>query len=103
MQTTFPVLLSDAMVAIPLLMSTIVNAFPALAGGDYIIQWLGVRNCWLRQIQTVTQPILSAGACDFGTSRSARQHFWVTPLTHKEVRGKMHNILHKLGEVDEYR
>jgi hypothetical protein len=36
MHTTFPALLSDAMVAIPLLKSTIVNSFPAqTAGGLY--------------------------------------------------------------------
>jgi hypothetical protein len=33
MQTTFPLLLTDAMVAIARLMRTIVNNFPALAGG----------------------------------------------------------------------
>jgi hypothetical protein len=38
MQITFPALLSDAMVAIPLLISTIVNSFPML-GNSSLICW----------------------------------------------------------------
>jgi hypothetical protein len=51
MHTIFPALLSDAIVAIPLLMSTIVNSFPALAAGglydttDYAMLSGLVSNC----------------------------------------------------------
>ena len=38
MQITFPALLSDAMVAIPLLISTIMNCFPML-GNSSLICW----------------------------------------------------------------
>jgi hypothetical protein len=54
MQMTFPVLLSDDMVAIPLLMSTIVKVFPALTGGELYYPMARCPAGRLRQIQTVT-------------------------------------------------
>lgn len=102
MQTTFPAFLSDdAMVAIPLLMRTILNNFPALARGslqsprDYAISSCAVSERedgqWHRQTGEYDSP--SAVNC------SARRHFWDAVITRLSLSTYLNTYLHLLHSL----